>query len=79
MTRSLDAMKKATVPVFAYSNFIRICLHFAILAFTSFLMVKQFNRMKKAQPPPAAPAPLEEVTLLRESRDSLRRRDGRRW
>ncbi len=70
---TLDAMKKAGVPVFAYGNFITICLNFAILALIIFLMVKQFNRLKKAQPPPAPPGPSEEVTLLRDIRDALRR------
>jgi large conductance mechanosensitive channel len=71
--QSLDAMKKAAVPVFAYGNFITICLNFAILALIIFLMVKQFNRLKRAEPPPAPAAPPEEIALLREIRDSLRR------
>ncbi len=70
---TIDAMKKAAVPVFAYGNFITICLNFAILALVIFLMVKQFNRLKKAQPAPAPAAPPEEVILLREIRDALRR------
>jgi large conductance mechanosensitive channel len=70
---TLDAMKKAAVPVFAYGNFITICLNFALLALIIFLMVKQFNRSKQVQPPPAPAAPPEEVVLLREIRDSLRR------
>ncbi len=71
--QTLDAMKKAGVPVFAYGNFITICLNFAILALIIFLMVKQFNRLKKAQPPPPPAAPPEEVTLLRDIRDAHRR------
>ncbi len=70
---TLDAMKKAGVPVFAYGNFITISLNFAILALIIFLMVKQFNKLKKAEPPPAPAAPPEQVVLLREIRDSLRR------
>jgi large conductance mechanosensitive channel len=70
---SLDAMKKAAVPVFAYGNFLTICLNFAILALIIFLMVKQFNRLKKAEPPPPPAAPPEQVILLREIRDALRR------
>jgi large conductance mechanosensitive channel len=69
---TLDAVKKAGVPVLAYGNFITICLNFAILAFIIFLMVKQFNRLKRAQPPPAPAAPSEEVVLLRDIRDALR-------
>ncbi|MBT9506026.1 large conductance mechanosensitive channel protein MscL [Rhodoferax sp.] len=72
---TLDALKKAGVPVFAYGNFITVAVNFAILAFIIFMMVKQINRLKKAAPPPpAAPAvTAEEVLLLREIRDSLRK------
>jgi large conductance mechanosensitive channel len=70
---TLDAVKKAGVPVFAYGNFLTICLNFAILALIIFLMVKQFNRLKKAEPPPPPAAPPEEVALLRDIRDALRR------
>jgi large conductance mechanosensitive channel len=70
---SLDAMRKAAVPVLAYGNFITICFNFAILALIIFLMVKQFNRLKKAEPAPAPAAPPEQVMLLREIRDALRR------
>ena len=72
---TLDALKKAGVPVFAYGNFITVAVNFAILAFIIFMMVKQINRLKKnTPPPPAAPAATaEDVLLLREIRDSLRR------
>jgi large conductance mechanosensitive channel len=70
---TLDAMKKAAVPVLAYGNFLTICLNFAILALVIFLMVKQINRLRRAAPPPAPPAPPEEIVLLREIRDALRR------
>lgn len=68
----LAEAKKAGA-VLAYGNFISIALNFAILAFIIFVMVKQMNRMRK-EAPPAAPAPTpEEVVLLREIRDSLRK------
>ncbi|MBC7608212.1 MAG: large conductance mechanosensitive channel protein MscL [Polaromonas sp.] len=72
---TLDALKKAGVPVLAYGNFITIVVNFTILAFLIFLMVKQINRMKKeAAPAPAAPpATAEDVLLLREIRDSLKK------
>ena len=72
---TLDALKKAGVPVLAYGNFITVAVNFAILAFIIFLMVKQINRMKK-ETPAAAPAPVatpEDVVLLREIRDSLKK------
>ena len=68
----LAEAKKAGA-VLAYANFIAIALNFVILAFIIFMMVKQMNRMRK-EAPPAAPAPTpEEVVLLREIRDSLRK------
>nr|WP_315465365.1 large conductance mechanosensitive channel protein MscL [uncultured Rhodoferax sp.] len=74
---TLDALKKAGVPVFAYGSFITVAVNFAILAFIIFLMIKQINRLKKNAPAPAAePAPVvtpEDVLLLREIRDSLKK------
>ena len=72
---TLAALKKAGVPVFAYGNFLTIAVNFAILAFIVFLMVKQINRLKKAEPvaEPAAVVTPEDVVLLREIRDSLRK------
>jgi large conductance mechanosensitive channel len=69
--QTLDALRKAGVPVFAYGNFITILINFLILAFIIFLMVKQMNKLKK-QAPPAAPP--EDVLLLREIRDALKAR-----
>jgi large conductance mechanosensitive channel len=56
----------------AYGNFATVALNFVILAFIIFIMVRQMNRVKRKVP--AEPkAPAEEVILLREIRDSLRR------
>ncbi|MES2946567.1 MAG: large conductance mechanosensitive channel protein MscL [Pseudomonadota bacterium] len=75
---TLDALKKAGVPVFAYGHFLTVCVNFFILAFIIFMMVKQINRLKghhDAPPAPAAPAaPPEDIVLLREIRDSLKNR-----
>jgi len=74
---TLDALKKAGVPVLAYGNFITIAVNFFILAFIIFMMIKQINRLKKEAPAaaPAAPAaPPEDIVLLREIRDSLKSR-----
>jgi large conductance mechanosensitive channel len=72
--QTLDALKKAQVPVFAYGNFITILVNFLILAFIIFLMIKQVNRLKRNAPEPEAPAaPSEDVLLLREIRDSLKK------
>jgi large conductance mechanosensitive channel len=75
--RTYEALTKAGVPLFAYGNFITVLINFLILAFIIFQMVRLFNRAQRlviAPKPAAAPAPPpEEVQLLREIRDSLRR------
>jgi large conductance mechanosensitive channel len=68
--QTLDAVKKAGVPVFAWGNFVTVSINFMILAFIIFLMVKQVNRLRRE--PTAPPAPPEDVVLLREIRDSLK-------
>lgn len=72
---TLVEAKKAGA-VFAYGSFITVALNFIILAFIIFVMVKQINRLKKAEPaaPEAAPATPEDVVLLREIRDALKNR-----
>jgi large conductance mechanosensitive channel len=44
---TLDALKKAQVPVFAYGSFLTILVNFIILAFIIFIMIKQMNRLKR--------------------------------
>jgi len=65
-----EALSKAGVPLLAYGNFITVALNFIILAFIIFLMVKQINRLRDVSPPPAPP---ENVLLLREIRDALKK------
>lgn len=72
---TLEAVRKAGVPVFAYGHFLTISLNFFILAFIIFIMVKQINRLKreqekKVEEPAATP---EDIQLLREIRDSLKK------
>lgn len=74
---TLDALRKAGVPVLAWGNFVTVSVNFLILAFVIFLMVKQVNRLRRhhaaAEAKPTEPAPPpEDVQLLREIRDSLR-------
>ena len=73
---TLADLKKAGVPVFAWGSFLTVALNFVILAFIIFLMVKQMNRLKR-EAPPAPPAPPaadpEDIVLLREIRDSLKK------
>ena len=72
---TLDGLKKAGVPVLAYGNFITVAVNFVILAFIIFVMVKQINRLKRQAPPtPTTSTPTaEDVLLLREIRDSLKK------
>jgi large conductance mechanosensitive channel len=71
MTNLVDAKKAGAV--FAYGNFITVAFNFIILAFIIFMMVKQMNRLKKEAPPAPPAAPPEDVLLLREIRDSLKK------
>ena len=69
-------LSKAGVPMLAYGNFITVAINFMILAFIIFMMVRQINALKKAEPPapPAPPAATpEDVLLLRQIRDSLKK------
>ena len=71
--QTLDALKKAGVPVLAYGHFLTVGVNFLILAFIIFLMVTQINRLKRSEPELAAPIVTpEDIVLLREIRDSLK-------
>ncbi|TXI24283.1 MAG: large conductance mechanosensitive channel protein MscL [Roseateles sp.] len=72
---TLAEAKKAGA-VLAYGSFITVSLNFIILAFVIFLMIKQINRLKRDEPAPAPAEPpptAEDILLLREIRDSLKR------
>ena len=66
------ALKAAGVPMLAYGNFITIVINFVILAFIIFMMVKQVNKMKKAETVAPAATP-DDILLLREIRDALKK------
>ena len=73
---TLADLKKAGIPVFAYGSFLTIVVNFVILAFIIFMMVKQLNRLRTPEAPapaPEAPATPEDIVLLREIRDSLKK------
>jgi large conductance mechanosensitive channel len=54
-----------------YGMFIQTLIDFLIIAFVIFLVIKAYNRMRK--PADVAVVPAEDVLLLREIRDSLKR------
>ena len=72
LPRTFDALKKAGIPIFAYGNFITISINFILLAFVIFQMVKIINRIRDQEPKPTPPTP-EDIVLLREIRDSLKK------
>ncbi len=69
---SLAAAKEAGAAVFGYGAFIQAIINFLIIAFVIFLIIKAINNMKKKQEKAPA-APPEDVVLLREIRDSLKK------
>ena len=73
---TVEAAQKAGAVTFNYGVFINTCLSFVIVAFAVFLLVRAINQMKREEEAkPAEPAaPPEEVVLLREIRDSLKKR-----
>ena len=67
-----DAKKAGAV--LAYGNFLTILLNFVILAFIIFQMVRMMNKLRRVEEPAPAEAPTpEDIVLLREIRDSLRK------
>ena len=67
-----EGLTKAGVPLFAYGNFLTVAANFLILALIIFVMVKQINRLKREAPATPAATP-EDVVLLREIRDALKK------
>lgn len=72
---TLAEAKEASAPVITYGAFIQSVIDFLIIAFVIFVVVKAINSMKrKEEEKPAEPAPpAEEVLLLREIRDQLKK------
>jgi large conductance mechanosensitive channel len=70
---TLAEAEKAGAAVLRYGAFIQTVVDFLIIAWVIFIVIKAINRMKREQPAAAPAAPPEEVLLLREIRDSVRR------
>jgi len=72
--RTFDALKKAGIPIFPYGNFITISINFILLAFVIFQMVKIVNKIRlQDEEPKAEPSTPEDILLLREIRDGLKK------
>jgi large conductance mechanosensitive channel len=70
---TVDAAQKAGAVTFNYGMFINTIITFTIVAFAVFMLIRAINRLKRQEEakPPAAPA--EEIVLLREIRDALKK------
>jgi large conductance mechanosensitive channel len=73
LANNLTALREAGVPVLAYGSFITVAINFIILAFIIFQMVRVMNQLKKAEPAPGLAAPAEDIVLLTEIRDALKK------
>ena len=69
---SVEAAQKAGAVTFNYGVFVNTCIGFLIVAFAVFLLIRAINRLQAAAPA-AAPATPEDVVLLREIRDALKK------
>ena len=73
---SLTAAREAGAPVIGYGLFINTIIHFVIVAFAVFILIKWINRLRELAGEKTAaepPAPSREEVLLTEIRDLLKR------
>ena len=72
---SIAAAKEAGAPIFAYGSFIQTVIDFVIVAFAIFMVIRGMNKLKKKEEekPAEPPKPSDEVLLLQEIRDALKR------
>ncbi len=72
---TVDAAQKVGAVTFNYGMFINTCISFVIVAFAVFLLIRAINRMKRQEEEKTATpaAPPEDVILLREIRDALKK------
>lgn len=72
-------LKEAGVALFGYGQFVTVVVNFVILAFIIFLLVRTVNRINMKDPETEAKtpaAPPEDIILLKQIRDELRRNNG---
>ncbi|MGE5384818.1 MAG: large conductance mechanosensitive channel protein MscL [Betaproteobacteria bacterium] len=70
---TMEAAEKAGAPLFKYGNFINTVVDFLIVAMAIFVAVKAINHLRRNEPAPAPAATPEDIVLLREIRDELRK------
>ena len=73
---NLAAAQEAGLNVFAYGNFLTILINFLLLAWVVFLLVKVMNKLRRKQEeePTAPEVTPEDIALLREIRDELKKK-----
>lgn len=70
---TLELAEKAGAPLIKYGVFINAVVNFTIIALAIFVAVKAISKLHKSTPPAAPAPPPEEVLLLREIRDNLKK------
>jgi large conductance mechanosensitive channel len=72
---TLAEAEKAGAAVLKYGSFLQTVVDFLIIAWIVFIAIKAINKLKRDEPAaPAAPAaPPEDIVLLREIRDALKK------
>lgn len=70
---TLELAEKAGAPLIKYGVFINTVVNFLIIALAIFVAIKAMSKLQKAAPPAPPAAPPEELLLLREIRDSLKK------
>lgn len=70
---SLAEATKGGGVLLKYGIFVNTIVTFLIVAFAIFIVIKNLNRFKREEQPAPAPSPSEEVMLLREIRDALKK------
>lgn len=71
---TVAAAKEAGAVTLNYGLFVNAVVSFTIVAFAVFLLIRTINRLKAEEPPAPAPAVTpEDILLLREIRDSLKK------
>jgi large conductance mechanosensitive channel len=70
---TVEAAQKAGAVTFNYGMFINTVISFTIVAFAVFMLIRAINRLKRQEEAKPAAAPAEEIVLLREIRDSLKK------
>jgi large conductance mechanosensitive channel len=71
-----EVRKIPGVVALGYGQFITVAINTLILAFAVFMIVRAVNKMKAKEPPPRAPDKPEDVVLLGEIRDLLKKQNG---